>query len=278
MHVLRTAILLMGGSAIAATAYSQPVQWSGNGHWYQAVSVPSGISWTQASAAAQAAGGYLATITSAAENSFVFGLIDSPVYWNQEPGGSDLGPWLGGYQTSDNGSTPAANWTWVTAESWSYTHWHPGEPNNFTGAAENYLSFKCFGSSGCRTDSWNDLPDAISEFGTSVIAYVVEFDVLAAVAEPGASRTDLGANAPNPFVSTTAIRFRLAEAGPVRLGVYDATGRLVRGLVSATLPAGARQAVWDGRDDRGARVRAGAYFIRLETHGLSRSVRAIFIP
>ena len=44
-----------------------------NGHIYEYVSA-SGISWSDAAAAALAAGGYLATITSAEEKSFVFGL------------------------------------------------------------------------------------------------------------------------------------------------------------------------------------------------------------
>ncbi len=61
-------------------------------------------------------------------------------------------------------------------------NWWPGEPNNYTGALENYLSFKCYGTVGCRSNKWNDLPDAISEFGTAVIAYVIEFDTLRASA------------------------------------------------------------------------------------------------
>ena len=36
---------------------------------------PDGVNWTSAQAIAAGRGGYLATITSAAENSFVYGLI-----------------------------------------------------------------------------------------------------------------------------------------------------------------------------------------------------------
>lgn len=172
---------------LAATASAQIVQWTtasgGNGHYYEAVLVPSGISWTQARNAAQSRGGYLATPTSAAENNFVFQRINQPQYWNQEPaGGSNLGPWLGAYQTFDNGSTPSANWVWVTGEPWSYTNWYSGEPNNFLGSGEDYLSFKCHGTANCRSSGWNDLPDAISTFGTAVKAYVIEYDALPAAA------------------------------------------------------------------------------------------------
>ena len=42
-------------------------------HWYEVVLVESGIAWTAASNAAEADGGYLASITSAGENNFLFG-------------------------------------------------------------------------------------------------------------------------------------------------------------------------------------------------------------
>jgi len=172
---LGTTLLLL---AIGAPA--QAVLWSpangGNGHYYEVVYVAAGVSWTQAFTAATARGGYLATPTSAAENDFVFQLVDDALYGNQEPKGSNLGPWLGGCQTSDPGTMPNANWTWVTGETWSFTSWHAGEPNNFLGAGEDYLSYKCHGSPGCRLRNWNDLPDLISVFGTPVRSYVVEYD------------------------------------------------------------------------------------------------------
>ena len=58
-------------------ASANPVSWSCNGHFYDVVSVPGTISWEDANAAAIAAGGYLATITSQAENDFVFLLVNN---------------------------------------------------------------------------------------------------------------------------------------------------------------------------------------------------------
>ncbi len=64
----------------------QPVQWrvseGGNGHFYMAVTAPAGLSWDRAEVLAEMAGGYLATITSAQENAFVFSLIQDPIDWN----------------------------------------------------------------------------------------------------------------------------------------------------------------------------------------------------
>ncbi len=75
---MRRAILLLVlicGSVSSATI----VEWStgvgGNGHLYEAVEAQLGISWTEARDAAISKGGYLVTLTSQAENDFVFGLI-----------------------------------------------------------------------------------------------------------------------------------------------------------------------------------------------------------
>ncbi|HEY0552145.1 MAG TPA: hypothetical protein VGF13_21270, partial [Verrucomicrobiae bacterium] len=51
-----------------------PSRGGGNGHFYEAVA-SSGIGWNPASAAATNRGGYLATVTSAAENQVIFNLI-----------------------------------------------------------------------------------------------------------------------------------------------------------------------------------------------------------
>lgn len=44
----------------ASVLCAEPVRWAGNGHLYEAVYVPEGISWSSAEAAAEQAGGHLA--------------------------------------------------------------------------------------------------------------------------------------------------------------------------------------------------------------------------
>ena len=109
-----------------------PIQWTvasgGNGHWYEGVYVGSNTLWTYANAVATAKGGYLASITSAAENSFVTNLVSDLKYWDANSSGT-FGPWIGGYQY-DKLAEPAGHWAWTSGESWSYTNWNPGEPNN----------------------------------------------------------------------------------------------------------------------------------------------------
>jgi hypothetical protein len=77
----------------------------------------------------------------------------------------------------------------------------------------------------------------------------------------------LHANAPNPFGAATTFRFDVASPGPATVRVYAASGRLVRTLLAAPLPAGRFLAGWDGRDDRGAQAPSGVYFVRLTVSG-----------
>lgn len=86
-------------------------------------------------------------------------------------------------------------------------------------------------------------------------------------------RTLLGA--PNPLASGTRILFSLAGPSPIRLGMYDSQGRLVRRLLNAAFGAGEHSAAWDGRDQAGSPVPRGVYFARLESSGGTRSCKVI---
>ena len=100
--IAHLAIVLATISASAALA--TPVQWKvadgGNDHWYDVILKPEGlpqISWTQAKDLTDAdPNWHLATITSQAENDFVFNLVDGPSFWTPIAG-SFQGPFLGGF-------------------------------------------------------------------------------------------------------------------------------------------------------------------------------------
>jgi len=101
------------------------------------------MTWTNARAACDNMGGHLVTITSAAENTFVF---------NTWPSG-----WIGFTDEVTEGQ-----WRWVTGETVTYTNWNGGEPNN--AGNEDYAQFV----SGGR---WNDLPN-------TSLPYVLEFEYI----------------------------------------------------------------------------------------------------
>ena len=88
-------------------------------------------------------------------------------------------------------------------------------------------------------------------------------------------RPRLAPSVPNPFYDETRLGFDLPVAGRIRLRVVDVRGRLVRVLADGRHPAGPGSVVWDGRDQDGAVVSSGVYFVRLETEQGSRSYRVV---
>jgi len=155
---------------------TNPVMWEGNGHTYQAICARDGLTWEEASTAAQAAGGHLATITSAEENAFVFDLVDSPGFWYQNEFNASIGPWLGGLQP-EGAPEPAGDFTWITGEDFAFTAWSNNEPNNL-GGTENRVHYYRLPWPG-RGSEWNDLTDSVL-----VLGYLVEWDEATPTATP----------------------------------------------------------------------------------------------
>jgi hypothetical protein len=166
----RTLVGLAALGVASATAGAQWVTWEisagGNGHEYRAFAGFAGLTWSMADELAQNEGAYLATISSSAENAFVFALVDAPQFWNNTQNGS--GPALGGFQM-DGAPEPAGGWGWITGEPWSYTNWYPGQPDNGGGGPfEDRLHFFS-GINGVRAPTWNDLPRDDQNIGGFVV-------------------------------------------------------------------------------------------------------------
>ncbi|RPJ36526.1 MAG: hypothetical protein EHM35_07980 [Planctomycetaceae bacterium] len=166
--VLVSVSILFGVTGLCrADLYQWSVASGGSGHFYEPVLVPAGIDWEGANDAAIDRGGYLATVTSAAENTFVYGLVDDSVFWRPTGPDNGEGPFLGGYKEPAT-SDPAANWHWVTGEPWDYTNWVEIEPSG--PELQNRLHF--FGYYRRMGSLWNDVWNVnYLENG-----YVVEFN------------------------------------------------------------------------------------------------------
>jgi len=183
--------------------FAYPVEWKvdsgGNGHYYWAISLfdenkqKKSITWEDAKIAAEEAGGYLATITSEAENQIVYSLLQDRQYWSEPAWGENsstkiyrAGPWLGGYQNKESSeySEPGGGWSWITGEPWIYSAWKiysawaAKEPNN-AGGDEYCLHYIGQGTYG--ESKWNDLSNISSGL---VNSYVVEFNDPPKVPEP----------------------------------------------------------------------------------------------
>ena len=142
-------LTLLVASLAPLGAGADPIQWEGNGHYYEYL--PELVTWEQAHVVAEnrtfmGRPGYLVTLTSPGENDFVYYQVlggDAPA-----PEGD---PWIGGYQNS-SASDPLDNWHWVTEEPWDWTNWAPGEPNDYDEQwGEMYLQFSQLGAG-----MWND--------------------------------------------------------------------------------------------------------------------------
>src|SRR5262245_58807824 len=79
-RTLLPAVLVL--ALAVSPALASPIVWDSgtghNNHSYEVILSGTPITWDDANTAATALGGYLATILSAEENNFVFGLVDAP--------------------------------------------------------------------------------------------------------------------------------------------------------------------------------------------------------
>ncbi len=78
--------------------------------------------------------------------------------------------------------------------------------------------------------------------------------------------------APNPFNSTTSIRYFLPRSADVRLTIYDSAGRLVHILAEDLTLAGEHRATLHG-----AELSTGVYLLRLKTGDVVRSMKVVLL-
>jgi flagellin len=107
-----------------------------------------GITWSDAKAAAEEAGGHLATISGADELAQVMSSVGA---------GANL--WIG--LTDENSE---GNFQWVTGESATYTNWLSGQPDN-SGGNQHYVKLSDL-SAGQWDDDYNS--------GSNIAGYVIE--------------------------------------------------------------------------------------------------------
>ena len=88
-------------------------------------------------------------------------------------------------------------------------------------------------------------------------------------------------NRPNPFSSTTFIRYDLPRRAEIELSIYDLAGRKLVTLDRGAREPGRYSIRWNGRDEKGHRLPAGVYFcdFRAEAEGqtIARFTRKIIL-
>jgi len=83
---------------------------------------------------------------------------------------------------------------------------------------------------------------------------------------------------PNPFEAATVISFSVGKLAPVKVDIYDVSGRRVRSLMdSPRVEPGEKRLNWDGRDDSGQPVGPGIYFLRITTPEAARQGKVVVL-
>lgn len=136
-----------------------------------------------------------------------------------------------------------------------------------------------------------DYTDASAQPGTSYEYRLqpVGRTGLALTAEPVVIRIDyesgtsgglaavLYPNAPNPFASSTRIRFELSEPVHVTLTIYNLLGRKIRVLVDETHGPGRYAPTWNGMDGDGRAVPSGVYLYRMTAGGIEQNGKMLLL-
>ena len=103
-------------------------------------------------------------------------------------------------------------------------------------------------------------------------------DSTTSVPELGTALVAFAPPVPNPAATGVDVRFSLAATGHANLEVYDVSGRRVSTLLSRPTPAGAQRVRWEATDERGKRVPAGRYFLRLNAAGKTLVRDVVVLP
>ena len=164
--------------SLASTASAAPIYWDpsagGNGHYYEFVSDVT--TWDAAEAAAAASSylgldGYLATVTSAEEQAFIYGSVATAIGWlgGNDRGGEGVWSWKTGPEAGSIFFGPGA-------PGGAFAFWSAGEPNDCCGG-EDDLVFG-WGAGG----AWNDI--GLPAFPDYTVGRYVEYSEKSTVPEP----------------------------------------------------------------------------------------------
>jgi hypothetical protein len=120
MKTLASLILLssLAAAPITAPADTPMVQNPRNKHYYKRFDTSMG--WHRARYFCEDKGGYLVTVTTQAEQDFVWTRFGAAL-----PTVGAQGLWLGASDEDSDG-----RWKWVTGEAWRYSNWAAGEPDD----------------------------------------------------------------------------------------------------------------------------------------------------
>ena len=148
-------ILALGIFLFVRIEIAEDIYKAGNNHFYKVFDNKS-ITWEEARLNCKKLGGHLVTITDSSEQEIVSELIGRQAYWIGAIGGGEH-----------------SSFQWITDETFDYTNWADGEPNNVA-TKENAVMLYPEGS-------WNDIEKDKTEIayknaGKVNMHYICEWD------------------------------------------------------------------------------------------------------
>ena len=87
----------------------------------------------------------------------------------------------------------------------------------------------------------------------------------------------LAPNYPNPFNAGTRIAYSIPHEAPVKVAIYDLSGREVAVLEETVKPAGSYSVRWDGRDFTRREAASGIYLYKLQTAKMELSSKLLLL-
>lgn len=88
---------------------------------------------------------------------------------------------------------------------------------------------------------------------------------------------ELFQNSPNPFNSSTIIKYHLPEKTTVKLKIFNIMGQEVKTLVNSDQSAGRHSIIWHGDNNSNSGVTSGVYFYQLEAGKTILNRKMIFL-
>lgn len=104
-------------------------------------------------------------------------------------------------------------------------------------------------------------------------------DSLTGVGEPPSilNDYDLKQNFPNPFNSSTQIKFIIPNNSLVTIKVFDLLGKEITELINQELPSGSYIFNWEARDRNNYFLPSGIYFIKLNAGSFNKTIKAVLL-
>ena len=84
-------------------------------------------------------------------------------------------------------------------------------------------------------------------------------------------------NFPNPFNSSTTIRYHLSELSSVVLKIYSLHGQEIKTLVNGIQEVGEKYILWHGKNSNNQKVSTGIYVYCLEVNGRTKSKKMLYL-